>query len=87
MYQIISLVIAVLGLVLFFAPDYLIKKDSENLKMVRDYHQFAGVALVGCAYYMYSSVTKDTMETSSLPSTESTSETPELPSYEKATSE
>lgn len=92
MYQIISLVLAALGVILFIAPDYLLKdvKDS-NLKMIRDYHQVVGTALVGVAYYLYSTSQKTTNDTSSTPTTPSTpstsSETIDLPSYEKATSE
>lgn len=88
MYQVISLVLALAGLILFFAPDYLIKKDSQNstLKMIRDYNQIVGVALVGSAYYMYSSVDKKDSTPST--TTEMSTESPEeLPSYEKATSE
>lgn len=92
MYQIISLVLAAVGVVLFFAPDYLLKDvQNSNLKMVKNYHQVAGAGLVGVAYYLYSTsqkTTGDTPSTVSSPSTPSTaSETVDLPSYEQATSE
>ena len=85
MYQIISLVLAALGVILFIAPDYLLKdvKDS-NLKMIRDYHQVVGAGLVGLAYYLYSTSEKSN-DISSTPSTPSET-TVDLPSYEEVTS-
>jgi len=69
MYQIISLVLAALGVVLFIAPDYLLKDvQDSNLKMIRDYHQVVGAGLVGLAYYLYSTSEKSN-DISSTPST------------------
>ena len=90
MYQILSLALAALGVVLFFTQDYLLKDvQNSNLKMIRDYHQVVGTGLVGVAYYLYSSSEKKiTSDTQSIPTTPSTpSETIELPSYEEATTE
>lgn len=92
MYQIISLALAALGLVLFFAPDYLLKDvQNSNLKMIKDYHQVVGACLVGVAYYLYSTSEQRPSDTSSTtpstPSTPSKSETVDLPSYEEATTE
>ncbi len=85
MYQIISLVLAALGVVLFIAPDYLLKDvQDSNLKMIRDYHQVVGTGLVGVAYYLYSTSEKSN-DISSTPSTPSET-TVDLPSYEQATS-
>lgn len=85
MYQIISLVLAALGLVLFIAPDYLLKDvQDSNLKMIRDYHQVVGAGLVGLAYYLYST-SKKSNDISSTPSTPSET-TVDLPSYEEVTS-
>ncbi len=87
MYQIISLVLAALGVVLFIAPDYLLKDvQDSNLKMIRDYHQVVGAGLVGLAYYLYSTSGKSNDQgLSSTPSTPSET-TVDLPSYEVATS-
>jgi hypothetical protein len=85
MYQIISLVLAALGVVLFIAPDYLLKDvQDSNLKMIRDYHQVVGAGLVGLAYYLYSTSEKSN-DISSTPSTPSET-TVDLPSYEEVTS-
>lgn len=85
MYQIISLVLAALGVVLFIAPDYLLKDvQDSNLKMIRDYHQVVGAGLVGLAYYLYSTSEKSN-DISSIPSTPSET-TVDLPSYEEVTS-
>ena len=85
MYQIISLVLAALGVVLFIAPDYLLKDvQDSNLKMIRDYHQVVGAGLAGLAYYLYSTSEKSN-DISSTPSTPSET-TVDLPSYEQATS-
>jgi hypothetical protein len=82
MYQIISLVLAALGVVLFIAPDYLLKDvQDSNLKMIRDYHQVVGAGLVGLAYYLYSTSEKSN-DISSTPS----ETTVDLPSYEEVTS-
>ena len=89
MYQIISLLLAAVGAVLFFAPEYILQKDSTNatLKMIREYHQMTGVALLGGAYYLYTykPETKTVTETSSTSEASVESATP--PSYEEATSE
>jgi hypothetical protein len=89
MYQIISLVLAALGVILFIAPDYLLKDVQDSkLKMIKDYHQVVGAGLGGVAYYLYSTSQKTTGDTLSTPTTPSTpSETIDLPSYEQATSE
>ena len=85
MYQIISLVLAALGVVLFIAPDYLLKDvQDSNLKMIRDYHQVVGAGLVGLAYYLYSTSEKSN-DISSTPSTPSET-TVDLRSYEEVTS-
>lgn len=85
MYQIISLVLAALGVVLFIAPDYLLKDvQDSNLKMIRDYHQVVGAGLVGLTYYLYSTSEKSN-DISSTPSTPSET-TVDLPSYEEVTS-
>jgi hypothetical protein len=85
MYQIISLVLAALGVVLFIAPDYLLKDvQDSNLKMIRDYHQVVGTGLVAVAYYLYPQSEKSN-DVSSTPSTPSET-TVDLPSYEQATS-
>lgn len=86
MYQkIISLVLGVLGLVMFIAPEYIINSETENqfLKQLVDYHQLVGLALVAGAYYIYSQM-KPPSESSEITQSESESK---LPSYEEATSE
>lgn len=90
MYKIISLVVGIIGAVLFFAPEYLIKRDTESsiLKMISDNHQIVGIIYFVIAYYLYSMPEKTSDDTVASQSTESSKvENSELPSYEKATSE
>jgi hypothetical protein len=93
MNQIISLALVALGLVVLFAPEYILQKDNSNYisTKIHDYHQFIGVGLLACSYYIYSTSEKPIKN--ELPSTVDSSETPssspkqELPTYDEATSE
>jgi uncharacterized membrane protein len=89
MYQIISLIVAVVGVVLFFAPDNILDKNNAQLKMIREYHQIVGAGLVAFAYYLYTSNVKSKEISTSVESTTTPSESssPVPPSYEEATSE
>lgn len=55
MYTIISLGLVILGFVLFFAPEYIISKDTENtnLKFVYEYHQVLGFLISISSLYFY----------------------------------
>jgi hypothetical protein len=55
MHQIISLVLFIIGIVLIFAPDYIVSKDTtnENMKMIYEYRQVLGGGCVALAYYFY----------------------------------
>lgn len=55
MYTIISLGLVILGLVLFFAPEYIISKDTEdkNLKFIIEYHQVLGFLFSILSIYFY----------------------------------
>jgi drug/metabolite transporter (DMT)-like permease len=87
MYQIISVVVAALGVVLFFAPEYILQNSSnKTIEMVRDYNRIVGVGLVGAAYYLYMYRSKTTSsQVSAISDASIESVTP--PSYEEATSE
>jgi hypothetical protein len=92
MNQFISLALVALGLVVLFAPEYILKKDNSNYitSQIHEYHQFIGVGLLGCSYYLYSTSQKSTAN--ELPSTvDSSQESPspkqDLPTYDEATSE
>lgn len=89
MNQIISLALVALGLVLLFAPEYILKKDDSKsfTSTILDYHKFIGVGLIACAYYLYS-ISKVKNELPSTVDSEAVSPSPNpLPSYEEATSE
>jgi hypothetical protein len=57
MYKIISLFFFIAGLVLFFAPDYILTKENVELhsmiKMAYEYHQVLGFGIVILGYYIY----------------------------------
>lgn len=89
MNQIISLALIVLGLVLLFAPEYILKKDDTNsfTSTILDYNKFISVGLIACGYYLYST-SKVKNELPSTVDSEAVSPSPNpLPSYEEATSE
>ena len=92
MNQIISLALVALGLVILFAPEYILQKDNSNYisSKIHEYNQFIGVGLLACSYYLYSTSQKTI--TNELPSTvDSSQENPgpkkDLPTYDEATSE
>jgi hypothetical protein len=56
MYKIISLFLFIAGLVLFFAPDYILSFDnteSDSMKMIYEYHQLLGFSIIILGYYVY----------------------------------
>lgn len=55
MYTIISLGLIILGLVLFFAPEYIVSKDTENknLKFIYENHQVLGFLFSILSLYFY----------------------------------
>lgn len=61
MHQIISVVLFIIGIVLIFAPDYIVSKDTknENIKMIYEYHQVLGGGCIALAYYFYTLQKKD----------------------------
>jgi hypothetical protein len=91
MNQFISLALVVLGLIIFFAPEFILQKDNSNYvtTKIHEYHQFIGIGLLGSSYYIYSTSQKTI--TNELPSTidssESISANQDLPTYDEATSE
>jgi hypothetical protein len=92
MHQIISLILAVLGFVLFFAPDYILDKSVQNssLQTIREYHQIVGAGLIAAGYYVYTLQEQKTQiqgAETSVASEPTTPSTPTPPSYEEATSE
>lgn len=89
MYQIISLILAALGVVLLFAPEYILQKESTNqmIQTVFQYHQIIGAAVLGSAYYLYYYKPRSISETEVSSTSEATVESVTPPSYEQATSE
>jgi len=90
MHQIISLVLFITGLVLFFAPDYILVKDSMEsqnsiMKQLYEYHQILGFGVIVIAYYIYTLQKSgdDLYTTESIGYVESISN--KLPSSEKIT--
>ena len=65
MNKIINLVLFITGVVLLFAPQYILSKDTENsnLKMIYEYRQILGVGCIGLAYYFYTLETDDDLYT------------------------
>lgn len=66
MNQIISALLAIIGLIIIVAPEYLVPKDG-TFAVVHDYHQFIGVGLLFASYYIYANMggsveTGDSME-------------------------
>lgn len=89
-YQIVSILLAILGLVLLFSPEslYIINNNNNILQKIHEYHQIIGGILLGIAYYVY---TLSPSRTSDFQSTteQSISETTSIvspPSYDEATS-
>lgn len=67
MYTIISLVLVILGLVLFFVPEYIVSKNTENtnLKFIYEYHQVFGFLFSILSIYFYTdNTTYDNMSMS-----------------------
>jgi len=87
MNQIISLALVVLGLVILFAPEYILQKDNSNYisSKIHEYNQFIGVGLLACSYYLYSTSQKTIADLDS--TVESPSPKKDLPTYDEATSE
>jgi uncharacterized membrane protein len=89
-YQIVSILLAILGLVLLFSPEslYIINNNNNILQKIHEYHQIIGGILLGIAYYVY---TLSPSSTSDFQSTteQSISETTSIvspPTYDEATS-
>jgi uncharacterized membrane protein len=89
-YQIASILLAILGLIVLLSPESLFPKDTNNniLQKIHEYHQIVGGILVAIAYYIYTqSDTSDFQSTnvSNISETETTS-VMSPPTYDEATS-
>lgn len=87
MYNVISIVVSIIGGILLLAPEYLIKKDTENetFKMILEYHQVIGLVCFVIAYYMYQTYNQNNFSRTETTTVESSkTEVSELPSYEKS---
>lgn len=94
-YQIGSILLAILGLVLLLSPESLFSKDTSNnvLQKIHEYHQILGGILLGIAYYVYTytpSGTSDFQSTTEKSISETTDVTSVTnvspPTYDEATS-
>jgi uncharacterized membrane protein len=96
-YQIGSILLAILGLILLLSPESLFSKDTSNnlLQKIQEYHQILGGILLGIAYYVYTytytpSGTSDFQSTTEKSISETTSVTSVTnvspPTYDEATS-
>jgi hypothetical protein len=90
-YQIASMLLAILGFVILFAPESLFPKDTSNnmLEKIHEYHQIIGGILVAIAYYIYTLSEEPKSDFQS--TTENLSETTSVtnvspPTYDEATS-
>ncbi len=87
MYYLLSLTIAIVGLVLFFSPETLLSEDAPLTKKIYDNNKFFGVSLFALgtyfSYYCYGDEKCSSLH-SSYSSTSTTSTSSELPSYEQA---
>ncbi len=87
-YQIGSILLAILGLVILFSPESLITNNNNNiLQKIQEYHQILGGILLAIAYYVYTiqSDTSDFQSTTEK-SISDTSSVVSPPSYDEATS-
>ena len=89
MNQIISLALVVLGLVVLFAPEYILQKDNSNYisSKIHEYNQFIGIGLLACSYYLYSTSQKTIDDLPSTVDSSQPSPKKDLPTYDEATSE
>ena len=88
-YQIASILLTILGLVLLFSPEslYIINNNNNILQKIHEYHQIIGGILLGIAYYVYTltpSGTSDFQSTTEQSISETSIVSP--PSYDEATS-
>jgi hypothetical protein len=89
MNQIISLALVVLGLVVLFAPEYILQKDNSNYisSKIHEYNQFIGIGLLAFSYYLYSTSQKTIDDLPSTVDSSQPSPKKDLPTYDEATSE